>query len=155
MKMFQTLFITVIATASLLSSCKKKDDPSPTAPNFSGTFTVNDVVQTPITATRYVYTASGITFTQIVVQNNSYNLTMEFTNADLDNGDYMIKLMNPSSTNREVDITFTDRTTNTTSLTTTSYANIVKVSSGNITFDKFTFKTSPMISLAGNFMVKK
>ena len=153
--MFKTLFITAIATASLLSSCKKKDDPAPTPSNFSGTFTVNDVVQTPTVATRNVYTAFGITFTQIVVQNNSYSLKMEFTNADLDNGDYMIKGMNPSSTNREVDITFKDMTTNTTSLTTTSYTNIVRVSSGNITFDKFTFKTSPMISLAGNFMVTK
>lgn len=161
MKKINLFAVIALTGLVMFSSCsKKKDDPAPViqAPagsvGVTGSFKVNEATQTPTIATRNVNTEFGITFTQVIVQNANYSLNLEFSNSTLENGEYKIQNLNPSSTNREVSVTLTDLKTKEFYMSSGEISEMVKVKDGNISFSKFTIKTIPMIEISGNYTIK-
>ena len=147
-----TLIILALG-ASVIVSCKKKDEPAPAAPvvvaTGSGTFKVNNTTQTPTVFTRKVYTAAGVTFTQVTAQNDKYNIKMEFTNATLSSGNYTITQTFLEG-NMNVAITLSDLIGNKVYLSDEEAIIKVKVDGKKITLPTITIDNNPVTTISAD-----
>lgn len=156
MKNLKLIVLYAMSSIALLSSCKKdKDDPAPAPPAAqvagANNFVVNGAVQTYSISSRKRLPATNPTYTRVYLQNNKYNLTLEFSTPTLASGFYTIS--NTPAGDRNVKITLFDATTSTSMIATGTFPLKVKVDGDNITFSEIVIKDNPKTTLAANVTI--